>query len=77
MPRRLFGLARTIEHGGIGDGNGHHAGRSGSRMDDYIYEEFESTGNSELMLDRGLAEAHIYPAIHVSPGTRKESYYTG
>ena len=73
MPRRLFGLARTIEHGGSVTVIATALVDTGSRMDDYIYEEFKSTGNSELMLDRGLAEARIYPAIHVSAsGTRKE-----
>jgi transcription termination factor Rho len=46
---------------------------TGSRMDDYVYEEFKSTGNSEIVLDRELAEARIFPAINIqSSSTRKE-----
>ena len=46
---------------------------TGSRMDNFIFEEFKSTGNSEIVLDRSLADARIFPAINIrSSGTRKE-----
>ena len=46
---------------------------TGSRMDDYVFEEFKSTGNSEIVLDRELAEARIFPAINIqASSTRKE-----
>jgi len=46
---------------------------TGSRMDDHIFEEFKGTGNSEIVLDRSLAEARIFPAINIlASGTRKE-----
>lgn len=73
MPRRFFGLARNIEHGGSVTVIATALIETGSRMDDYIYEEFKSTGNSEIVLDRELAEARIYPAINIpASGTRKE-----
>ena len=73
IPRRFFGLARAIEHGGSVTVIATALIQTGSRMDDYIFEEFKSTGNSELVLDRALAEARIYPAINVlASGTRKE-----
>lgn len=73
MPRRFFGLARNIENGGSVTVIATSLIETGSRMDDYIYEEFKSTGNSEIVLDRELAEARIYPAINIpASGTRKE-----
>lgn len=73
MPRRFFGLARNIENGGSVTVIATSLIETGSRMDDYIYEEFKSTGNSEIVLDRELAEARIYPAINIAAsGTRKE-----
>lgn len=73
MPRRFFGLARNIEHGGSVTVIATALIETGSRMDDYIYEEFKSTGNSEIVLDRELAEARIYPAINIpASSTRKE-----
>ncbi len=73
MPRRFFGLARNIENGGSVTVIATTLIETGSRMDDYIYEEFKSTGNSEVVLDRELAEARIYPAINIpASGTRKE-----
>lgn len=73
MPRRFFGLARNIEDGGSVTVIATALIETGSRMDDYIYEEFKSTGNSEIVLDRELAEARIYPAINIpASGTRKE-----
>ena len=73
MPRRFFGLARNIENGGSVTVIATALIDTGSRMDDYIYEEFKSTGNSEVVLDRELAEARVYPAINIpASSTRKE-----
>lgn len=73
MPRRFFGLARNIEKGGSVTVIATALVETGSRMDDLIFEEFKATGNSELVLDRSLAEARIFPAINIkASGTRKE-----
>lgn len=73
FPRRFFGLARNIEDGGSVTVIATALIDTGSRMDDFIFEEFKSTGNSEIVLDRGLANARIFPAIDVlASGTRKE-----
>jgi len=73
IPRRLFGLARNIEHGGSVTVVATALIDTNSRMDDYIFEEFKSTGNSEIVLSRELAEARIFPAIDLlASGTRKE-----
>lgn len=73
IPRRFFGLARNIEKGGSVTVIATALIDTGSRMDDYIYEEFKSTGNSEIVLDRSLAEARIFPAINLlASSTRKE-----
>jgi transcription termination factor Rho len=73
IPRRFFGLARKIEKGGSVTVIATTLVETGSRMDDLIFEEFKSTGNSELVLDRSLAEARIFPAINIkASGTRKE-----
>ena len=73
IPRRFFGLARNIEKGGSVTVIATALVETGSRMDDLIFEEFKATGNSELKLDRSLAEARIFPAINIkASGTRKE-----
>lgn len=73
IPRRFFGLARNIEHGGSVTILGTILVDTGSRMDDFIYEEFKGTGNSEIVLDRSLAEAYIFPALNLTASsTRKE-----
>lgn len=73
VPRRFFGLARNIEHGGSITILGTVLVDTGSRMDQFIFEEFKGTGNSEIVLDRTLAEAYIFPAINLpASGTRKE-----
>lgn len=73
IPRRFFGLARNIEKGGSVTVIATALIETGSRMDDYIYEEFKSTGNSEIVLDRSLAEARIFPAMNLlASSTRKE-----
>ena len=73
IPRRFFGLARNIENGGSVTILATILVNTGSRMDDFIYEEFKGTGNSEIVLDRELAEAYIFPAVNLSASsTRKE-----
>jgi transcription termination factor Rho len=73
IPRRFFGLARNIEHEGSVTIIATALIETNSRMDQLIFEEFKGTGNSEIVLDRGLAEAHIFPAINIAAsGTRKE-----
>jgi len=72
-PKRFFGAARKIEEGGSLTIIATCLVDTGSRMDDVIYEEFKGTGNSELILDRKLAEKRIWPAIDVMrSGTRRE-----
>jgi transcription termination factor Rho len=78
MPRRFFGLARKIEHGGSVTVIATALVGTGSAMDDLIFEEFKSTGNSEIVLDRELAEARIFPAINlIASGTRREELLYG
>jgi transcription termination factor Rho len=75
IPRRFFGLARNIEHGGSVTLIATTLIDTNSRMDQLIYEEFKGTGNSEIVLDRALSEARIFPAINVhASGTRKEDH---
>lgn len=72
-PKRFFGAARKIEHGGSLTIIATALIDTGSRMDEVIFEEFKGTGNMELVLDRRLADRRIYPAIDViKSGTRKE-----
>jgi transcription termination factor Rho len=72
-PKRFFGAARNIEHGGSLTILATALVETGSRMDDVIYEEFKGTGNMELHLDRKLANRRIFPAIDVRmSGTRRE-----
>jgi transcription termination factor Rho len=74
VPRRLFGLARNIEDGGAVTIIATCLVDTGSKMDQLIFEEFKGTGNSELVLDRQLAELRIFPAINIpASGTRKEA----
>jgi transcription termination factor Rho len=73
IPRRLFGAARNIEHGGSVTILATILIDTGSRMDQFIFEEFKGTGNSEIVLDRSLAEAYIFPAVNLpASSTRKE-----
>jgi transcription termination factor Rho len=73
IPRRFFGVARNIENGGSATLIATMLIDTNSRMDQLIYEEFKGTGNSEIRLDRALAEARLFPAIDVrASGTRKE-----
>ncbi|MCS6904064.1 MAG: transcription termination factor Rho [Bacteroidia bacterium] len=72
-PKRFFGAARKVEEGGSLTILATALTDTGSRMDDYIFEEFKGTGNMELQLDRKLSNRRIFPAIDVvSSGTRHE-----
>ncbi|NQV29509.1 MAG: transcription termination factor Rho [Candidatus Marinimicrobia bacterium] len=72
-PKRFFGAARNVEHGGSLTIMATALIETGSRMDDVIFEEFKGTGNMELVLDRRLSDRRIYPAIDINrSGTRKE-----
>ncbi|NYT85760.1 transcription termination factor Rho [Pollutimonas harenae] len=72
-PKRFFGAARNVEEGGSLTIIGTALVETGSRMDEVIYEEFKGTGNSEVHLERRLAEKRVYPAINLNKsGTRRE-----
>ena len=72
-PKRFFGAARNAEEGGSLTIVATALIDTGSRMDEVIFEEFKGTGNSEINLDRQLAEKRIFPAINIqTSGTRKE-----
>ena len=72
-PKRFFGAARNIEEGGSLTIVATALIDTGSRMDEVIFEEFKGTGNSEIHLDRKLADRRVFPAIDIQKsGTRKE-----
>ena len=72
-PKRFFGAARNVEEGGSLTIIGTALVDTGSRMDEVIYEEFKGTGNSEIHLDRRMAEKRVYPSILLNKsGTRRE-----
>ena len=72
-PKKFFGAARNIEHGGSLTILATALIDTGSRMDDVIFEEFKGTGNMEVHLDRKLSERRIFPAIDINKsGTRRE-----
>jgi transcription termination factor Rho len=72
-PKRFFGAARNLEEGGSLTIIGTALIETGSRMDEVIYEEFKGTGNSEIHLERRLAEKRVYPSINLNKsGTRRE-----
>jgi len=72
-PKRFFGAARNIEHGGSLSIISTALIDTGSRMDEVIFEEFKGTGNSEIVLDRKVSDKRVFPAIDVTKsGTRKE-----
>ena len=72
-PRRFFGAARKAQDGGSLTVIGTALIDTGSRMDEVIFQEFKGTGNTEIVMDRGLFERRIFPAIDISAsGTRKE-----
>ena len=72
-PKRFFGAARNIEEGGSLTILATALIDTGSKMDEVIYEEFKGTGNSEIHLDRKVAEKRVFPAININrSGTRRE-----
>ncbi len=72
-PKRFFGAARNIEEGGSLTIIATALIDTGSRMDEVIFEEFKGTGNSEIVLDRKIADKRVFPAIDIlKSGTRKE-----
>ncbi|MEC8977964.1 MAG: transcription termination factor Rho [Pseudomonadota bacterium] len=72
-PKRLFGAARNLSEGGSLTIIATALIDTGSRMDDFIYEEFKGTGNNEIQLGRNLAQKRIYPAINIDmSGTRRD-----
>ena len=76
-PKRLFGAARNIEGGGSLTIIATALIDTGSRMDEVIFEEFKGTGNSEVNLDRKIAEKRVFPAINIrKTGTRREDLLT-
>ena len=76
-PKRFFGAARNIEEGGSLTIIATALIDTGSRMDEVIFEEFKGTGNSEIILDRKVADKRIFPAIDITrSGTRKEELLT-
>lgn len=76
-PKRFFGAARNIEEGGSLTIIATALVDTGSKMDEVIFEEFKGTGNSEVHLDRKVAERRVYPAINIRrSGTRREDLLT-
>lgn len=76
-PKRFFGAARNIEEGGSLTIIATALIDTGSRMDEVIFEEFKGTGNSEVILDRKVADKRVFPAIDIlKSGTRKEELIT-
>ena len=76
-PKRFFGAARNIEEGGSLTIIATALIDTGSRMDEVIFEEFKGTGNSEVNLDRKIAEKRVFPAINIrKTGTRREDLLT-
>ena len=72
-PKRFFGAARNIEEGGSLTIIATALIDTGSRMDEVIFEEFKGTGNSEIVLDRKVADKRIFPSMDIlKSGTRKE-----
>ena len=77
-PKRFFGAARNIEEGGSLTIIATALIDTGSRMDEVIFEEFKGTGNSEIVLDRKVADKRTYPAMDIlKSGTRKEDLLIG
>ena len=76
-PKRFFGAARNLEEGGSLTIIATALVETGSKMDEVIFEEFKSTGNMELRLDRRISEKRIFPAININrSGTRREELLT-
>jgi transcription termination factor Rho len=77
-PKRFFGAARNIEHGGSLTIIATALVDTGSRMDEVIFEEFKGTGNSEIILDRKISDKRVFPTIDITKsGTRKEELLVG
>ena len=75
-PKRFFGAARNVEQGGSLTIISTALIDTGSRMDEVIFEEFKGTGNSELILDRKVADKRIFPALDITrSGTRERNCY--
>jgi transcription termination factor Rho len=73
VPRRIFGSARKVEHGGSLSILGTLLIETGSSMDQVIFEDFKGTGNMEIVLSRDISSRRIYPAVDIAKsGTRKE-----
>ena len=78
IPRKIFGAGRQIEGGGSLTIIATILVGTGSRMDEFIFEEFKGTGNMELVLDRSLADQRIFPAINIpASSTRREELLFG
>jgi len=78
IPKQVFGSARKIEHGGSLTIIASVLVETGSRMDEFIFQEFKGTGNMELVLSRELANLRVWPAISLTDsGTRKEELLLG
>ncbi|MER5867366.1 transcription termination factor Rho [Kitasatospora sp. NPDC002040] len=78
QPKKLFGAARNTENGGSLTILATALVDTGSRLDDLVFEEFKSTGNMELRLDRRLADKRVFPAVDVrASGTRREELMLG
>ena len=74
--QKIFGAARNVEEGGSLTIISTALIDTGSRMDEVIFEEFKGTGNSELILDRKVADKRIYPALDITrSGTRREELF--
>jgi len=73
IPRRFFGLARNIEDGGSVTIIATVLIDTGSRLDQVIFEEFKGTGNSEVVLDRSLAESRLFPAINLTASSTRKA----
>ncbi|WP_425844253.1 transcription termination factor Rho [Agrococcus sp. TSP3-2-1] len=77
-PKKFFGAARNIEHGGSLTILATALVETGSKMDEVIFEEFKGTGNMELRLSRNMADKRIFPAVDVNAsGTRREEMLMG
>jgi transcription termination factor Rho len=78
IPKKIFGASRNIEHGGSLTIIATILVETGSQMDELIFQEFKGTGNSEIVLDRELADLRIFPAINIQlSGTRREELLLG
>lgn len=78
IPKKIFGASRNIEHGGSLTIIATILVETGSAMDELIFQEFKGTGNSEIVLDRELADLRIFPAINIQlSGTRREELLLG